>query len=89
MSLTKNINFRNFRIKNSKKKIQNILRSLLSEKNQILDSLNKSYKNSYYKKDIFRKNTYINNSPLCTRTYMQAVYLVHLGRNYLFYLVVH
>jgi len=52
MSLTKNINFRNFRIKNSKKKIQNILRSLLSEKNQILDSLNKSYKNSYYKKDI-------------------------------------
>ena len=52
MSLTKNINFKNFRIKNSKKKIQNILRSLLSEKNQILDSLNKSYKNSYYKKDI-------------------------------------
>ena len=52
MSLTKNINFKNFRKKNSKKKIQNILRSLLSEKNQILDSLNKSYKNSYYKKDI-------------------------------------
>jgi len=52
MSLTKNIYFKNFRIKNSKKKIQNILRSLLSEKNQILDSLNKSYKNSYYKKDI-------------------------------------
>jgi len=52
MSLTKNINFKNFRIKNSKKKIQNILRSLLSERNQILDSLNKSYKNSYYKKDI-------------------------------------
>ena len=46
-------------------------------------------RDNYYKKDIFRKNTYINNSPLCTRTYMQAVYLVHLGRNYLFYLVVH
>jgi glucose-6-phosphate isomerase len=52
MNLTKNIKFKNFRLKNSKKKIQSLLLQLLSEKNQILDSLSKSYKNSYDKKDI-------------------------------------
>ena len=53
MNLTKNIKFKNFRLKNSKKKIQSLFLKLLNENNQILNSLRKSYKDSYNKKDIF------------------------------------
>jgi glucose-6-phosphate isomerase len=51
--LSSNIIFKNFKIKNSnlnqKKKILKILKNLLSEKNEILNSLDSSYKSSYRK----------------------------------------
>ena len=61
MNLTKNIKFKNFfKLKNSRKKIQNILLKLLNEKNQILNSLSKSYKDTYNKKDIQNYRNYSN-----------------------------
>ena len=51
--LSSNIIFKNFKIKNfnlnQKKKISKILKNLLSEKNEILNSLDSSYKSSYSK----------------------------------------
>ena len=59
--LTKNINFKNFKIKNFNKKIKKDFDNLLNEKNEILKSLSISYKNSYTKKNIlkFNKNSYL------------------------------
>ena len=48
--LTKNIHFKNFRLKKIDKNIQKDLKKLFNEKSAILDSLSENYKNSYSKK---------------------------------------
>ena len=47
--LTKNINFKNFKLKKNNKKIEKDFRNLLGESNEILKSLSSYYKNSYHK----------------------------------------
>ena len=56
--LTKNINFKNFKIKNFNKKIKKDFDNLLNEDNEVLKSLSLSYKNSYTKKTISKFNRY-------------------------------
>ncbi|MDC0233483.1 glucose-6-phosphate isomerase [Candidatus Pelagibacter sp.] len=60
MKLTKNIEFKNFKLKNSKKKIQRLFIKLINENNYILKSLNKSYKDSFNKTDIAKFKKYTN-----------------------------
>ena len=55
---TKNINFKNFKIKKNNKKINFFFSNLLKEKNIILESLSASYKNSYNKKIITKFQKY-------------------------------
>ena len=50
--LTKNINFKNFRVKTNNNKIKKDLNIILKENNEILKSLSPSYKNSYNQKTI-------------------------------------
>ena len=50
--LTKNINFKNFRVKTNNNKIKKDLNIILKENNEILKSLSPSYKNSYNQKAI-------------------------------------
>ena len=50
--LTKNINFKNFKLKKISNKIKKDLSVILSENNEILKSLSPNYKNSYNKKNI-------------------------------------
>ncbi len=50
---TNNIDFKNFSIKSKSVKIRNLLKKLLNENNEILDSLKMNYKDSFTKK----KNT--------------------------------
>ena len=57
--LTKNINFKNFKIKKTNKKIKDDLNILLKENNTVLQSLKTSYKNSYQKKIISRFKKYL------------------------------
>tara|TARA_Y100000741_G_scaffold358451_1_gene337629 strand:+ start:412 stop:1578 length:1167 start_codon:yes stop_codon:yes gene_type:complete len=49
MKLTNNINFQNFKIIKTDKKIKKLLSNLLNDGNHILNSLNKSYKDSWNK----------------------------------------
>jgi glucose-6-phosphate isomerase len=56
--LTKNIDFKNFKIKISTKKIKNDLKILLRENNPIVRSLSTSYKNNYSKKFISKFKKY-------------------------------
>ena len=58
--LTKNINFKNFKFKKNNKIIKKDLNTLLKEKNSILDSLRKSYKNRYSKKFFLTLKNYTN-----------------------------
>ena len=58
--LTNNINLKNFKILKKNKKITKLLDDLLNEKSEILNSLSKSYKDSYKKKDILRFKKYSN-----------------------------
>ena len=58
--LTKNINFKNFRLKKNSKKIEQDLKLLLNEENEILKSLSLNYKNSYTKKNILKIKKYSN-----------------------------
>ena len=57
--LTKNINFKNFRVKKNNNKIKKDLNIILKENNETLKSLSPSYKNSYNQKTIkkFQKFT--------------------------------
>ena len=59
--LTKNINFKNFRIKKQNNKIKKDLNIILKENNEILKSLSPGYKNSYNKKTIskFKKLSHV------------------------------
>ena len=56
--LTKNINFKNFRVKGYSEKVKKILDDILVEKNSVLDSLSSNYKNSYNKKTILKFKKY-------------------------------
>ena len=58
MNLTKNIEFKNFKSTNSKKKIQKFFKQLINENNYILSSLRKSYKDSFHKSDINKYKKY-------------------------------
>ena len=60
MKLTNNINFQNFKSKNTNKKIQKLLNYLLNNENHILNSLSKSYKDSWNKKIKSNYNKYKN-----------------------------
>ena len=59
--LTKNIRFKNFKLKGNNNKIKKILDIILLKKNPILESLSTNYKNSYSKKTIlkFKKYNYV------------------------------
>jgi len=56
--LTKNINFKNFKVKKSSNKIKKDLNIILKKKNSILNSLSSSYRNSYSKKTILKFKKY-------------------------------
>ena len=56
--LTKNINFKSFKIKKNHNKIKKDLDSILKENNEVLKSLCPSYKNSYNKKTISKLKKY-------------------------------
>ena len=50
--LTRNINFINFKIKKKNKKINLILKSILKKNNGVIQSLRKTYKDSYNYKNL-------------------------------------
>ena len=52
--LTKNIKFKNFKIKKNSKQIKKDLKNILLNRNAVLDSLSTNYKNSYNKKIILK-----------------------------------
>ena len=56
--ISKDINFKNFNLKNKNQKLKQNLISILSEENEVINSLKKNYKNSYTKKLInkFKKS---------------------------------
>tara|TARA_A100000164_G_scaffold379688_1_gene424709 strand:+ start:218 stop:1378 length:1161 start_codon:yes stop_codon:yes gene_type:complete len=56
--LTRNILFKNFNNKNKKKNIKILLKNLLLENNQILQSFKKTYKDSFNKKFLIRLKKY-------------------------------
>ena len=56
--LTKNISFKNFKVKKNNSKIKSIFSSLIKEKNEVLLSMSKNYKNSFNNKIL---NKYKNN----------------------------
>ncbi|WP_145596919.1 glucose-6-phosphate isomerase [Candidatus Pelagibacter sp. FZCC0015] len=58
--LTKSINFTNFKIKKSTKKINKHLSSILSEKNSVIESLSTNYKNSFTKKSLKKFKSFLN-----------------------------
>jgi len=58
--LTKNISFKNFKVKAYSKKTKKILDDILVKKNSVLESLNVNYKNSYNKKTILKFRKYNN-----------------------------
>ena len=58
--LTKNITFKNFKVKGYTKKVKKILDDILVKKNSVLDSLSSNYKNSYNKKTILKFKKYNN-----------------------------
>jgi glucose-6-phosphate isomerase len=58
--LTKNINFKNFRVKKNNNKIKKDLNIILKENNEILKSLSPSYKNSYNQKTISKFQKFSN-----------------------------
>ena len=48
--ISQNISFKNFKLKNKNQKLKKKLTSILSEENEVINSLKKSYKNNYTKK---------------------------------------
>jgi glucose-6-phosphate isomerase len=54
--LTKNIDFKNFKIKKNTQKVKNELNKLLEENNEVIKSLRKTYKNSYSRKLVNKYN---------------------------------
>ena len=58
--LTKNIKFKNFKIKKNSKQIKKDLKNILLNRNAVLDSLSTNYKNSYNKKIILKFKKFSN-----------------------------
>ena len=58
--LTRNIDFKNFKIKKNTQKIKKKLKILLQENNEVIKSLRKTYKNLYNKKLVKKYNTGLN-----------------------------
>jgi len=56
--LTKNINFKNFKLKKYNNKIKKDLEIILKENNEVLKSLSPNYKNSYNKKTVSKFKNY-------------------------------
>ena len=54
--LTRNIDFKNFKIKKNPQKVKKELKKLLKENNEVIKSLRKNYKNSYNKKLVKKYN---------------------------------
>ena len=48
--LTRNIDFKNFKIKKNTQKVKKKLKKILQENNEVIKSLRKTYKNSYSSK---------------------------------------
>jgi glucose-6-phosphate isomerase len=58
--LTKNIDFKNFKIKKNAQKVKKKLKKLLQENNEVIKSLRKTYKNSYNRKLVNKYNKGLN-----------------------------
>ena len=58
--LTKNIKFKNFKIKKNSKKIKKDLKNILLNRNAVLDSLSTNYKSNYNKKTILKFKKFSN-----------------------------
>ncbi len=58
--LTTSINFKNFKIKTKTSLIQKKLRSIINEKNQIVESLGRNYKNSYKRIILNKYKSFLN-----------------------------
>ena len=58
--LSKNINFKPFKIKLKKGRVRKDLNSLLNDNNQVIKSLTKNYKNNFKKKDLLKYKKYSN-----------------------------
>ena len=56
--LTNNINFKNFQITKKNTAVDHQLKKLLLEKNQILSSFSKEYKDSFLKRNILKFQKY-------------------------------
>ena len=60
MTLTKNIKFRNFNIKKPKKKIASLFKELINNINSIIESMSKTYRDSFKKKNISKYKKHSN-----------------------------
>ena len=58
--LTRNIDFKNFKIKKNSQKVKKELKKLLKENNEVIKSLRKTYKNSYNRKLVNKYNKSLN-----------------------------
>jgi len=58
--LTRNIDFKNFKIKKNTQKVKKELNKLLKENNEVIKSLRKTYKNSYNRKLVNKYNKGLN-----------------------------
>ena len=58
--LTNNINFKQFKVKIKRSVIREDLRLLFKEKNQILNSLTKNYKDNFKKKNLLKYKKFHN-----------------------------
>ena len=58
--LTRNIDFKNFKIKKNIQKVKKELNKLLKENNEVIKSLRKTYKNSYNRKLVNKYNKGLN-----------------------------
>jgi len=58
--LTRNIDFKNFKIKKKSLKVKKELKKLLKENNEVIKSLRKNYKNSYNRKLVNKYNKGLN-----------------------------
>ena len=56
--LTSGINFINFKSKVKTHRLRKLLTFIIKEKNQVIESLGKNYKNSYTKKQILKYQKY-------------------------------
>ncbi|MDB9792347.1 glucose-6-phosphate isomerase [Candidatus Pelagibacter sp.] len=58
--LTRNIDFKNFKIKKNAQKVKKKLKKILQENNEVIKSLRKTYKNSYNRKLVNKYNKGLN-----------------------------